>query len=250
MTELTLEYKGIQKKITSDGITTTVRYIGTEELCNSALADVDINSKHDTYGYLREASLQQGDGGFCTITYTYSTATNKTATPPKTEQVYGEKSATLYGACLQVPLEQHTNYLTCWNHYLFGTAGTSLPGWHASATDTITDTPTMVWGKSLSDRPDGYIVLAQPTKPGVTHYEVATYRVTEIIKQRTHTKAGEFVAGKLNKITTPGTTFGITGGNWKCDDANVVWRDRAWYATLTYTLSGDSAGWDPDLYSA
>ena len=60
--------------------------------------------------------------------------------------------------------------------------------------------------------------------------------------------AGRMIAGKLNQIGTPVTTFGITGGNWKCCDAGVTWNGRCWVATLVWSRSRYETGWDTDLY--
>ena len=93
------------------------------------------------------------------------------------------------------------------------------------------------------------IVIEEPTMPGVTHRDVSTYQITETIKCRTDKEAGRIVANKLNKIIDPEyTTFDITGGDWKCESVTVSWRNKAWYATITYTRSGDDKGWNKKLY--
>ncbi len=248
---LKLKYKGTIQESTEQGINTQVTYTGTESECKSAIKSAEYGIKNTEYGYLKSVQIQQEDGDIWAIQYKYSTATNSSANPPVTDTSYGEKSATLSGGMLQLPLEKHPNYLTCWNHYLFGHAGSPMfPAWYNTAKNTKSDDPAFVWGKALSERPDGMVVLADPVKPGVNGYDIATYQVTETAKFRSSGKAGEFVANKLNKISAPDTTFGITGGNWKCDNATVSWRNKAWYATLTYTRSGDSEGWDPDLYNS
>ncbi len=42
---------------------------------------------------------------------------------------------------------------------------------------------------------------------------------------------------------------GLTGGNWKCDRATVRY-SGAWLASLTWTMSYDTSGWDTDFYDA
>lgn len=79
-------------------------------------------------------------------------------------------------------------------------------------------------------------------------YDVATYQVTESAKFPSPARAGKMIAGRLNKISSPDQTFGIAGGNWKCDSASVSWNGKYWIATLSYTKSGDDKGWDADLY--
>jgi len=75
------------------------------------------------------------------------------------------------------------------------------------------------------------------------------YTIEETAKFSNMSRAGAMVTGKINSIGTPSKTFGITGGNWKCDDATVSYRDGAWFATLTWTRSGNDKGWDKDLYN-
>ena len=91
--------------------------------------------------------------------------------------------------------------------------------------------------------------MTNPLKPGVETYDVAVYSVTETAKFRSSNAAGKFVSGRLNSIGSPDTVFGIAKGNWKCDDACVFYDGEAWFATLTWTLSGNENGWDKDLYN-
>ena len=245
-----LKYKGTIQESTEQGINTQITYTGTESECKSAVKSAQYGEKNAEYGYLKSVQIQQEDGDIWSIQYKYSTATESSANPPVSDASYGEKSATLSGGMLNIPLEKHPYYLTCWNHYLFGHSGTEIPYWYEFAKETKSVDPAYVWGRTLSERPDGMVVLADPTKPGVNGYDVATYQITETAKFRSSEKAGNFVANKLNRISAPDTTFGISGGDWKCDNASVSWRNKAWYATLTYTRSGDSEGWDPDLYNS
>ena len=90
--------------------------------------------------------------------------------------------------------------------------------------------------------------MKEPKKPGRNTYDLATYSVTETAKFTSPEAAGRMVANKLNRIGKPDEDFGITGGDWKCDDATVSYHDRAWFATLTWTRSGDADGWDKEIY--
>ena len=58
---------------------------------------------------------------------------------------------------------------------------------------------------------------------------------------------------KMGRIAEPiNGDFGIVkkfGGNWLCDGGSIQWDGKYWVATLTYTHSGDSKGWDRSLYS-
>lgn len=241
-------YKGILRESTDQGINTQITFTGTYEECESAIDSAEYGVRHAEYGWLKSVQMQQDEGKFYVVQYKYSTATTSSANPPVTDHSYGEKSATLTCGLIQLPLEKRENYLLCWNHYLFGPAGASVPSWFTDSRSAVSGDSQFAIGKYLSDRPDGMVVLAEPTKPGVTHYDVGTYQVTETEKFKSPDRAGNYVANKLNLISSPSNTFGINVTNWKCDSASIQWRDKGWYATLTYTGAGDDAGWDTDLY--
>ena len=168
---------------------------------------------------------------------------------------YGKKSAQLNGSMLSLPLESHPDYRMCWNHYLVAAPGVeSIPSWWESARESqISESGRYVWVKDLASAPTDktgslWRSLRDPIKPGVDTYDVAVYSITETVKCRSCNAAGALVANQLNKIGTPTYTLGITGGDWKCDNAAVSWNGKAWLATLTWTRSGNSKGWDKDLY--
>lgn len=170
---------------------------------------------------------------------------------------WGEKSASLDGSMLSLPLETAPGYRTNWNHYLFGHPEiNSVPAWWDTARDPILNdkqSQCYAWGMTINDIPviNGvkWHILANPAKPGVSSRDIGVYTITETAKFKTSSAAGSMVAGKLNKIGFPDTTFGISGGNWKCDHATVAFQQNKWLATLTWTRSGDDAGWDRDLYN-
>lgn len=91
-----------------------------------------------------------------------------------------------------------------------------------------------------------WLVIAAPTKPGVTCWDQCCYTITESSKHTSRDAAGTRVSNKLNKVGRPGSTFGIDVVDWKCDDATVQWSGEYWLATLTWTSS--IGGWDEDLY--
>ena len=181
-------------------------------------------------------------------------ADGNSSEPPDTS--WGKKSCQLHGGMLSRPLEACSGYRTKWNHYLFAKDGvTAIPAWYETASGgaTIADSGAKMnyaWGKSVSDCPEGFKAIADPTKPGEESFDTAVYTVTETARFRTASAAGAMVAAKLNKIGTPMEDFGLTGGNWKCDDAEVSWNGKYWLARLTWTRSGDDRGWDPDLYGS
>lgn len=174
--------------------------------------------------------------------------------PPNT--AWGEKSASLDGSMLSLPLETLENYLTKWNHYLFCHPDIKeVPAWYEEAKDPVLDdkqAQCYAWGMTLNDVPvvNGvkWKILKAPSKPGVNSRDIGVYTITETAKFKSPTAAGNMVAGKLNRIGKPYTTFGISGGDWKCDRVAVRFQNDKWLATLTWTRSGDENGWDKDIY--
>ncbi len=170
--------------------------------------------------------------------------------------VYGKKSAQLTGSLLSLDIECHPNYLTNWNHYLAAAPGVStVPGWWSTKKDGVmpeSEAEKYAWIKSMGEIPSDtegrWRILKDPVKPGTNSYDVAVYSITETIKCRSCNAAGALVANQLNKVGKPTYTMGITGGDWKCDNANVFWGGKAWFATLTWTRSGNNKGWDKDVY--
>lgn len=170
--------------------------------------------------------------------------------------VFGKASAQLRGSMLSLDIACHPAYKMRWNHYLVGAPGTSKPDWWENATKshlTGKDAQNYGWIRSLSEVPQDsrgrWQVLADPTKAGVQSYDVATYSIIITTKFSSASAAGKRVANELNHIGAPAETFGISGGNWKCDDAAVHYDGSAWYATCTWTRSGGDEGWDSELYN-
>lgn len=173
--------------------------------------------------------------------------------------VVGSKSAQLSVRNIQMPLEHHANYLAKWNHYLFGKGASGLPGFYENAKEAVVpsnEVETYMWAKTRGEVPAGkddngqyWVELAAPTKPGVDYYDLACFVITESAKYTSASKAGSAVSKSINRIKSPGEDFGINGGNWKLDEANVSYDGKYWIGTNVYTRSGDDQGWDEDLYS-
>lgn len=173
---------------------------------------------------------------------------------------YGAKSAQLRGTLLSLPLESHPKYLTNWNHYLFCAPESkkTVPSWWSTAKGTIItgkDAESYAWGKQLGDAPvtnnKPWSVICDLQMPGVESRDVSTYSVTISSRYSTFSAAASAVANKLNTVTTDiGIRTGISGGNWKCDDASIQWHEKYWLVTWTYTRSGDRAGWNSTLYGS
>ena len=231
----------------------TLVYQGKREAMEALQDEYPIGSRND-HGELVTNRLYQGDGPIWCVELKWRASWDGDSVEPPAK-AWGAKSATLQGSMLSMPLESKKGYLACWNHYLAGAPGAELPMWWDTATDTVLDdaqAKKYAWIKSVGETPvvDGvkWHILAQPEKPGVEGYDIAVYSVTETAKFRSAKQAGQMVANVLNKIGSPNNNFGISGGNWKCDDATVSWDGKRWLATLTWTRSGDESGWDTDLY--
>lgn len=250
-----LKYQSQQIERNTGGKTTTQAWTGTREEMEALAAELQPGELGEG-GTLESVRIYQDGGNIWACERRYSVDQDGDYTN-KPNVVYGRKSATLHGGMLSLPLESHPGYFTCWNYYLFGSPDVTdeTPDWWEEATDTILtnqQSQNYAWGKSMGELPvdnrGRWKVIEEPTKPGVTSYDVAVYTITETAKYKSAKAAGTAVQNCLNQIGFPQETFGNTGGDWKCDDATVSYNGSAWFATMTWTRSGDDDGWDPDLY--
>ena len=253
---LILKYQGRQLERNDGGYTTTLVWTGTQDECETFASSVEPGS-HDGNGTLDSVRIYQDAGNIWNVERRYKQDRDGNFTT-KPNVVYGQKSAQLHGSMLSMPLETHKNYLARWNHYLVGAPGTTaVPSWWENAKDTVLDhtqSQKYAWIRSMGETPvdkqGRWHVIKMPKFPGVNSYDVATYSITETVKFSSASKAGTVVSGKLNQIGKPEEDFGLTGSgfNWKCDDATVSYNGGDWFATLTWTRSGDNKGWNPELY--
>ncbi len=249
-----IKYQSRVRERTGDGTTVSLVYQGSHEEMHAMQAAHSINESSED-GRLKSIRIYQESPQIwnCELRYE-SDANGDYMNAPDTS--YGKKSAQLKGSMLSMPLETHADYHTNWNYYLAAAPGvTAVPSWWAAATDTTVGDPDAQkyrWIKNPSECPADkkgiWRTIKDPVMPGVDSYEVATYSITESARFRTAKAAGSMVAGSLNRIGAPAETFGITDGNWKCDDASVSWSGKYWLATLTWTRSGNARGWDSKLY--
>ena len=207
-------------------------------------------------GIVKNTSLSQKGGKIWALEITCNENGGDENDVEEPDTSWGVRSASLDGSMLSVPLETTEGYRTQWDHYLFAHPDIDdLPDWWETATDPILDkdqSRCYAWGLSINDLPvindRKWKILKNPTKPGTNSRDVGVYTVTETARFKTSYDAGQMVDGMLNKIGSPYVTFGISGGNWKCDHASVSWQNGYWLATLTWTRSGNDKGWDRDLY--
>lgn len=251
---ITLKYQSRQRERNDGGTTTTLTWTGTRDEIEAFAAEETPGTAGE-YGTLDSVRLYQEGGAIWACDRRYSVDQNGNFTNRPT-QVYGKKSATLHGSMLSMPLESHKKYLTQWNYYLFGAPGvTAVPEWWATAKDAIlteSQSQNYAWVRSLGETPvtgnKRWHVIKEPKYPGVSSYDVAVYTVTETARFSSAKAAGTMVQKCLNAIGAPQETFGNTGGDWKCDDATISYNGGDWYATMTWTRSGDNSGWNKEIY--
>ena len=250
------KFHSITASSDGDGSTTVCAYHGTRSEMEALAAAHHINES-DEYGWLKGIRVYPREGAVweCELKYDAPNDWGSVSVPPRD---WGKRSCRLRGTTLSRPLESHPAYRTRWNHCLCASPGTSgLPDWYENATDTripAADANKYCWCRSSADAPrddDGrWTVLAAPAKPGVESYDTAAYTVIETARFRTAARAGQMVSDTLNRFGTPENTFGISGGRWKCDDAEVSWNGKCWVARLTWTRGSGGSNWDTDLYGS
>lgn len=249
-----IKHQSRVKSQNGDGLSTTIVYQGgqAEMLEQQSAHPID---EAGEYGRLKSSRVYQESPKIwcCELQYE-SNGSGDYSSPPS--KAYGKKTAQLKGAMLSMPLESHADYRTCWNYYLAAAPGIKeVPPWWQTASDTVIsegDAQKYRWVKSPGECPGDkkglWRTIKDPVKPGVSSYDTATYTITESARFGTAKAAGRMVANTLNKVGMPNEVFGITGGDWKCDDAGVSWSGKYWLATMTWTRSGGAEGWDKDLY--
>ena len=253
---LTMKYQSRQRERNENGFNTVMVWTGTREECEAFAAEEPPGTPAED-GTLESVRIYQDGGNIWAVERRYSQ--NQTGDfRNKPNIVYGRKSAQLHGGMLSLPIERNKNYKTFWNYFLAAAPGvTAVPQWAQTATKpdlTDSDAQKYRWVKNLSECPQGtsgfWRIIQDPKYPGTDSYDIATYTITETAKFSSAKKAGEMIAGNLNKIGKPTEDFGLTpsGYNWKCDSAEVSYNGGDWFANLTWTRSGDDKGWIQEIY--
>ena len=260
-------YQGKEKSKNANEEKYKVTYYGTEQEVDSFISSLQIGISYDN-GYLSSWNKSNYEGDLYQVACEYTTSYQWGSYSNVGPTVVGKKSAQLSVRNIQLPLEWlrdhgNQNYVTNWNYYLIGRAESEdtvidTPAWWETATDTIipiADRTNYRWIKSIAELPldpdsDGqyWFIVEQPTKPGVQFLDYALFVVTESAKYRSANAAGNAISKSINTITSPSNTFGLSDGNFKLDQASVSFDGSAWIGTCVYTHSGDSEGWDVDLY--
>lgn len=246
------KFQGFSVTSDAEGTVTVYLYRGTRAEMEALAAEHDIDETSDA-GYLKSIRLAPREDAVWECELRYE-APDEWSSIVRPSRAWGKRASQLRGSMLSRPLEAHPDYRVCWNHCLCAAPGTTaIPSWYASAANTQISgsaAKKYCWCRSASEAPvdenGRWTALAGPEKPGVDSYDMATYTVIETARFRSAESAGRMVAGVLNHLGSPENDFGISGGDWKCEDAEVSWRDRYWIARLTWTCN--TAGWDGDLY--
>ena len=252
-----IKYQSRVREVSKDGDHVSLVYVGSHDEMLEIVQNSTINSIDDE-GRLKSVRIYQESPSIWCCEKRFARRENNDPADAPSEE-YGKKSASLDGGMISLPLARHPSYRMCWDHQLIAAPGVSaVPSWWANATTgaiaSDSDSLKYRWQKP-GDAPirtaaGTWKILKAPTKPGTESFDWATYTITERAKLSSARAAGKMVKNKLNKIGKPVTTFGITGGNWKCDHASVRWNGNCWVAQLVWTRSGDDEGWDSDLYGS
>ncbi len=255
---ITVKFNSRQTERNENEIITTVCWTGSlNEILDFSQAERPGTSTGD--GTLKSSRIYQEGPNIWVCEKKYVTDLDgEPRDKPNVE--YGKKSAQLHGSMLSIPVEKLPNYRKKWNYYLMAAPGvTAVPSWWDTATAQTTeltgdDAQKYAWVKSLSEAPvdknGRWRVLKNPSKPGEDSVDVATYSITETAKFKSARAAGRMIGNTLNTIGRPDEDFSMTpsGYNWKCDNAEVFYNGKAWFATMTWTRSANNKGWDPDKY--
>lgn len=256
---VSLKYQGKSKGETAEETNFTEIYFGTEAECQSYFDSLSIGTYDSSKGNLSNKEKRQGDGPLYEVTVTWTQRKNEDGSWSNDGADYGKKASTLSARMMQMALESHPSYLYNWNHTLWELCDSSVtePAWWATATSgQDADGETYRWTSSEADCPDlsddaraagKKWLVCKAREMKADYYEMGVFEITETVKAASQTAAGNYVEKKINQIVTPTNgTFGITGGNWKCDGSTCSYNGKHWIVTTTYSHSPD--GWDPILY--
>lgn len=253
------KYQGREQSKNWDEETYRETYYGTEEEVDEKIATLTIGAWTQGKGYLWGWTKQQENPAVWTLEVNYRITygredKNDYEDDPSDPQTTSNKTYSLSVRNIQKPVEEHPSYRAKWNHYLLSKTGSQKPDFWDTATNTMlnaTQRQTYMWVDSISEMPvdaNGeplYWVAGEPTKPGVSVYDEACFVVTEESRFKTSSAAGSHIKKNINEIGDPPHKFGITGGEWKCDEGSVHHDGRRWVATQTWTRAKK---WDKDLY--
>lgn len=244
------------REISAGGESRTVTWVGTEDEMRELQLSMQYNALTE-FGRVRRTRVSQYGGSLWSCEVGFVSGTSGTDIKAPSGKLNDTRSE-LRGVTLSMPLESHPDYRAAWNHFLAASPSMQAsPSWALERENTqlsIQEAECYAWIDAPGDVPtvggQRWRIVVSPEMPGVTSYDVATYTVVETTLCRSASEAGSLVANTLNRTGYPRETFGITGGNWKCDDAGVAWNGSVWVATLTWTKSGGDRPWNSKLYKS
>ena len=243
-----LKYQGFSAEYTQDGKMLSYVYRGTRSEMETLVSGHHVGESAAA-GRLKSVRISPREGPMweCELRYEAPEEWQSIAAPDRS---WGVRSCQLRGVMLSRPLAAHPGYRANWDNSLAAAPGVSaVPGWWSGATEPVVpaaDRSEYRWCRGSGGLSDGWSVLKGPTKPGAASFDTAAYSITETARFRSASAAGKMVSRVLNRVGVPATAFGITGGNWKCDDAEISWNGSFWLAKLSWTHNEN--GWDVDLY--
>lgn len=135
---------------------------------------------------------------------------------------------------VDIPLEQHKNYRTCWKYQLAGKNDSPVPGWWKTATTQeipSADRGRYLWIKPGEKPKDGWSVLKDRTKPATSYRAGVT---TVSVTQRTTNKKKLEKSARLDyTVQSPPDDFG-RGGYWLRGGSEIKKEGRYWVLSVTY----------------
>lgn len=147
-----------------------------------------------------------------------------------------------------VPIEQHANYLACWNHRFIVKSGQSPdPALWSTATNTEleeADAKKIAWIKPGDKVPEGWYEWVAAQKPGVESFRSGITTVN-YVKRCTNLKKLLASAQDDYKIKTPKFTFD-KGGEWLRGGSRFKKEGRLWVYTTSFLNAEE---WDGDIYT-
>lgn len=148
---------------------------------------------------------------------------------------------------IDVPLKQHENYRTEWNHVLLRKNGVDISGgdWSAATDLQIPDylADSFKWARPGDQVPDGWHVARPETKPGVESFRRGVAVVTVTKRAATRRKFEKESKTDYTRQTPP-MTFGLAG-EWLRGGSRIYSEGKVWVMVVQYT---NSLRIDPDLY--
>ena len=256
---LQYKYQGREQSKSWDEETYRETMYGPEEEVDAYIKGLVIGQFHTGKGYLFGWTKQQENPAVWSLEINYRITygredKNDYENDPTDPETTSNKTYSLSVRNIQIPIENHPSYRAKWNHYLLSKGG-GTPTWWDTATDTLLNASqreSYMWVGSLGEIPldpdsNGryWAVVGVPSKPGVQVYDEACFVVTEETRFKTSSAAGSHIQKNINEIGAPPHKFGISGGEWKCDEGSVQHDGKRWVATQTWTRAKK---WDKDIY--